>query len=169
MFTSIKPEELKQNVFSAIGKQWMLITAEKDGKSNTMTASWGGLGVLWGKNVATIYVRPQRYTYEFVEGSDTFTLSFFPQEKHGVLEYCGAKSGRDVDKAKECGLTAAKAANDAPYWEEAELVLVCRKLYWQDIDPAHFVDASIDEKCYGTHDYHRMYIGEIVEVLKKEL
>ena len=167
MFEKIDPKTLKENVFSLIGDQWMLITAGTPEHFNTMTASWGVLGVLWGKNVATIYIRPQRYTYEFVERSDFFTLAFFGREYHKALALCGAKSGREVDKAKACGFTVAAGEGKAPYFEQAELVLVCKKAYWQDLDPAHFLDAEIDGACYPGKDYHRMYIGEIVEVLKR--
>lgn len=154
---------LSQNVFSAIGRQWMLLTAGGREKANTMTVSWGGLGVLWGKNVATVYVRPQRYTYEFMEKGDTFTLSFLGEEWREALKLCGAKSGREVDKFRETGLTLAYGAGDAPYLQEAQVVLVCKKLYFDDIEPSHFLDGDIDGKNYPGKDYHRMYIGEIVE------
>lgn len=154
---------LSQNVFSAIGRQWMLLTAGDREKANTMTVSWGGLGVLWGKNVATVYVRPQRYTYEFMEKGDTFTLSFLGEEWREALKLCGAKSGREVDKFRETGLTLAYGAGDAPYLQEAQVVLVCKKLYFDDIEPSHFLDGDIDGKNYPGKDYHRMYIGEIVE------
>ena len=189
MFSRIDPKELNQNVFSMIGEQWMLVTAGTVERCNTMTASWGGLGVLWGKPVGTVYIRPQRYTLEFVERENCFTLSFFgeeyrkalalcgshdyftvsilPEEAKKVTALCGSKSGRDVDKVKECGFTVAGAACGAPYFEEAGLVLVCKKAYWQDIDPTHFLDGELDGKWYPERDYHRIFIGEIVEVLKK--
>ena len=166
MFEKIDPKALDQNVFSLIGDQWMLITAGTEDECNTMTASWGGLGVLWGKPVATVYIRPQRYTLEFVEREDTFTLCFFGEEYRKALALCGAKSGRDVDKVKECGFTVA-TAQGAPYFEQAELVLVCKKAYWQDMDPTHFLDGEIDGKWYPQKDYHRIFIGEILEVLRK--
>ena len=167
MFEKIDPKALEGNVFSLIGEQWMLITAGTGEACNTMTASWGGLGVLWGKPVATVYIRPQRYTLEFVEREDHFTLSFFGPEWRKALALCGSKSGRDVDKAAECGFTVATAACGAPYFEEADLVLVCKKAYWQDMDPTHFLDGEIDGKWYPEQDYHRIFIGEIVEVLRK--
>lgn len=167
MFEKIDPKALDQNVFSLIGDQWMLITAGKQDQCNTMTASWGGLGVLWGKPVATVYIRPQRYTLEFVEREDTFTLCFFGEQYRKALALCGSKSGRDVDKVKECGFTVA-TAEGAPYFEEADLVLVCKKAYWQDMDPTHFLDGEIDSKWYPGKDYHRIFIGEIVEVLRKK-
>lgn len=166
MFEKINPKALDQNVFSLIGDQWMLITAGTKDQCNTMTASWGGLGVLWGKPVATVYIRPQRYTLEFVEREDTFTLCFFGEAYRKALALCGSKSGRDVDKVKECGFTVA-TTEGAPYFEEADLVLVCKKAYWQDMDPTHFLDDEIDNKWYPEKDYHRIFIGEILEVLRK--
>ena len=166
MFEKIDPKALDQNVFSLIGDQWMLITAGTKDQCNTMTASWGGLGVLWGKPVATVYIRPQRYTLEFVEREDTFTLCFFGEEYRKGLALCGSKSGRDVDKVKECGFTVA-TAEGAPYFEEVDLVFVCKKSYWQDMDPTHFLDGEIDSKWYPEKDYHRIFIGEILEVLRK--
>ena len=167
MFTKIDPKEIQENVFSLIGDRWMLITAGTKEKCNTMTASWGGLGVLWGKPVATVYIRPQRYTLEFVEREDTFTLCFFGEEYRKALALCGSQSGRDVDKVKACGFTVAEAEGGAPYFAQAELVLVCKKAYWQDMDPAHFLDPEI-ETHYAQRDYHRIFIGEIVEALRKE-
>ena len=168
MLKQWKTKDLDKNVFSLIGDQWMLLTAGTPERCNTMTASWGGLGVLWGINVAACYIRPQRYTYEFVERSGFFTLSFFGEEYRKALTLCGSKSGRDIDKIKECGLTVSASAGNAPYFQEAELVLVCRKLYWQDIDPAHFLDPDLDGRWYPEKDYHRMYIGEIVEVYREK-
>ena len=163
---SIRPEELEKNVFHMIGKEWLLVTAEKEGKFNTMTASWGGLGVIWGAPAATCYIRPQRYTKEFVDREEYFTLTFFGEEWRKALSLCGSKSGRDTDKVKECGITVKTAACGAPYFEEAELVLVCRKRFAQDMDPAN-IPQDIKEKWYPNQDYHTMYIGEIVEALKK--
>lgn len=168
MFQKIEPQALNQNVFSAIGSQWMLVTAGTAERCNTMTASWGGLGVLWGKNVATVYIRPQRYTYEFMENQAYFTLSFFGEEFRQALQLCGSKSGREVDKCAACGFTVREGLGGAPYFEQAQTVLVCRKLYWQDLDPAHFLDDGIGRAHYPGKDYHRMYIGEIVEVLVQE-
>lgn len=167
MFEKIEPKDLQQNVFSLIGEQWMLITAGTAEHCNTMTASWGGLGVLWGKPVATVYIRPQRYTLEFVEREDRFTLSFFGPQYRQALALCGSKSGRDVDKVKECGFTVDTELG-APYFEQADLVLVCRKAYWQDMDATHFLDGEIDSKWYPEKDYHRIFIGEIETVLKRK-
>ena len=167
MFQIIKPEELQKNPFTMIGKEWLLITAEKDGNANTMTASWGGVGVLWGKNVATLYIRPQRYTKEFVDANDTFTISFFPEGYKKALSLCGSVSGRDRDKISEAGLTAC-FVDGAPAFEEASLVFVCKKMYHGDLFPENFDAPENDEKWYPEKDYHTMYIGEILKVLVKE-
>lgn len=159
------PEQWDKNVFEAIGKQWMLITAGGE-KVNTMTASWGGMGVLWGKKVVYAFIRPQRYTKEFVDGSDTFSLSFLGEEYRKQLQYLGKASGRDEDKIKISGLTVAREGN-TPYFSEAEAVLVCKKLYAQELNPECFVTAGEDEMWYPQKDYHTMYVGEITKLLVK--
>ena len=167
MFHSIEPKQLDQNVFSLIGDKWMLITAGSDGACNTMTASWGGLGVLWYKDVATIYIRPQRYTKKFVDEQEYFTLTFFGDSYREELALCGSKSGRDMDKIKACNFTVAEAACGAPYFEQARLVLVCRKLYEDTLKPELFLDKSCDTKCYPNRDHHTFYIAEVVEALER--
>ena len=162
----IDPKKLDQNVFSLIGDQWMLITAGTAEQCNTMTASWGGLGVIWGSPAATCYIRPQRYTKEFVDREEYFTLSFFDEGCRPQLSLCGSKSGRDVDKVKECGFTVKTAECGAPYFEEASLVLVCRKRFAQPMDP-QCIPEDVKERWYPQKDYHIMYIGEIVEALTK--
>lgn len=166
MFHTIDPKQISENVFSMIGEQWMLVTAGDGQKCNTMTASWGGLGVLWGKPVATCYIRPQRYTREFLDREEYFTLSFFDQQWHKALTLCGSKSGREVDKVKECGFTVASAECGAPYFDQAQLVLVCRKRFVQAMDPAN-IPEDVKQQQYPNRDYHFMYIGEIVQVLSK--
>ncbi len=165
-FLSVDPKSLNENVFTLIGKEWTLITAGTLEAYNTMTASWGGLGILWNKNVCTIYVRTHRYTREFLEKNNTFTLSFFDDSWRSALNLCGSKSGRDVDKAAETGLIPVEGQHGAVYFEQARLVLECRKLYYQDLEPEHFLDPEI-HKMYPLKDYHRVYIGEILSVLKK--
>lgn len=165
-FREISVEELKDNPFTLINKDWMLITAGNQDKHNTMTASWGGVGELWGKYVSTIYIRPQRYTLEFVEREDFYSLCFFGPEYRQALSLCGSKSGRDVDKDKETGLTP-RFDQAAPYYEQARLVFLCRKLYKQDMTEEAFLDKSLLDKWYD-NDLHRMFIGEIVKVLVKE-
>ena len=158
---------VKENVFSLIGEQWMLITAGTREKCNTMTASWGGLGVLWNEPVATVYLRPQRYTKQFVDAQDYFTLSFFDPQYKKQLALCGTKSGRDVDKVKQCGFTLAYGEGDAPYMEQARLVLVCRKCYAQEMDAAA-VPEDVKKSQYAAGDYHTMYIGQIVAAYAQE-
>jgi len=159
-FKTMEPEAISENVFKLIGKDWMLISAGTIQKYNTMTASWGGLGVLWNKKVCFCVIRPQRYTYQFMEKADTFSLTFFTENHRSALAYCGAHSGRDVDKAKENNLTALEIAPGVVSFAEARLVIVCQKLYYQDIDPTHFIDPLIAD-LYPQRDFHRMYIGEI--------
>lgn len=167
MFHSVDPKSLQKNVFSLIGDQWMLITAGTAERCNTMTASWGGLGVLWGEPAATVYIRPQRYTKEFIDREEYFTLSFFGPEYKKQLSLCGKVSGRDADKVKECGFTVRTAEGGAPYFEEAELVLVCRKRYAQDLDPAA-IPQDVQEKWYPQRDFHTMYIGQIVAAYSRD-
>lgn len=166
-YTSIAPAKLDESVFRLIGTDWMLVTAGTKESFNTMTASWGGLGVLWNKNVSFIFIRPQRYTFEFVERADTYTLSFFGEEHRKALQYCGAHSGREVNKIEKTGLTPAFTDKESVFLAEARLVLECEKIYWQDLDPAHFLDPDI-EKNYSKGDYHRMYIGEVISCLLKK-
>ena len=165
-FREISPLEMKENPFQLIGNEWMLVTAEKDGVANTMTASWGGMGFLWKKNVAFIFVRPQRHTYSFVEQADTFSLTFFEEKYRKELAYCGAVSGRDEDKIAHCGFHLLHEG-ETPYFQEARLVLVCRKLYSQMIEDECFLDQEANEKNYPLKDYHRMYVAEVVKVLTK--
>lgn len=165
-FRALDPEKLEGNVFKLIGSDWMLVTAGSLQKYNMMTASWGGLGILWGKPVCFCVVRPHRYTYEFMERENAFTLSFFEKDYKKVLNLCGSKSGRDIDKTSIEGLTPAEGGAGSIYFNEAKLVLECKKLYYQDINPENFVDPSLD-KNYPDKDYHRMYVGEIVNCLIK--
>jgi len=154
-----------ENVFKLIGEDWMLVTSGNVNSFNTMTASWGGMGILWNKPVSYIFIRPTRHTYGFIEKNDTYTLSFFSEKYRKALTLCGTKSGRDIDKAKEAGITPEETENGTVYFKEARLVFECRKLYFHDIDPSHFLDGSI-QKMYD-NDYHRMYVGEITGIRKK--
>ncbi|MDP4094851.1 MAG: flavin reductase family protein [Bacillota bacterium] len=166
-FVEIKPEQITDNVFKLVGKDWMLITSGNKKKYNTMTASWGGFGVIWGKMACFCTIRPNRYTYEFVEKNDSFTLTFFDEKYRNALNFCGTKSGRDVDKAAETGLTPVESDNGSVYFDEARLVIECKKIYYQDLIPGNFLDLDI-EKLYPQKDYHRMYIGEITKCYVKE-
>jgi flavin reductase (DIM6/NTAB) family NADH-FMN oxidoreductase RutF len=146
--------------------QWLLLTSGDfaKGKFNAMTVGWGSLGTMWGKPFAQVVVRPGRYTRRFMEANDTFTLCAFPKDCRDALHLLGTKSGRDGDKIAASHLTpVASSAVAAPSFAEAELVLECRKMYWQDMEPANFADPAIG-KNYPQRDYHRIYFGEIVAV-----
>ena len=166
-FREGKIEELQFNPFTKIGKEWLLITAGDEKKHNTMTASWGGVGVLWGKNVVTTYIRPQRYTKEFVDAQDVFTITFFGENCRETLALCGKVSGRDGDKIKEAGLTPYFVDGTTAF-EEAEMIFVCRKLYADEIKPEKFIATENDARWYPEKDYHTMYIAEITKVLVQE-
>jgi flavin reductase (DIM6/NTAB) family NADH-FMN oxidoreductase RutF len=171
-YVKINPKELQGNVFDLIDSKWFLVTAKKyksDGRINTMTASWGFMGVMWNKPVANCVIRPVRYTYEFMEEADYYTLSFFSDKYRKALNILGTKSGRDGDKIKESGLTPVEVDGFdgmAVTFAEAETVFTCKKLYHEDINPANFIDDSLDGN-YPKKDYHRVYWGEIAECLVK--
>ena len=161
------PSVLKVNPFELIGKEWYLITGGNMEHYNTMTASWGTMGIFWGKPVVNSFIRPQRYTFEFLEQGELFTLSFFRGETYRpALNFCGSHSGRDFDKAKECGLTA-RDFDGAVGFEEADMVLVCRKMYAYDIKPEEMIDKGI-EKWYPEHDYHHCYFAEVQSAYLKK-
>ena len=165
-FREIPIETMNFNPFTKIGGEWMLLTAGDEKKYNTMTASWGGVGIMWNKNVVFTFFRPQRYTLEFVEHSEFFTVSFFDPDYKEALTFCGSHSGRDVDKAKETGLTPCFTHGTTTF-QEARLVFICRKLSGQFLDPSSFIDPTIEGN-YSEQDYHKMFIGEVVTVLEKE-
>lgn len=165
MFKEIDAKELKFNPFTKIGSEWMLITAGNKEKFNTMTASWGGLGVFWGKNTTTVYIRPQRYTKEFIDENDTFTIAFFDEKYRKALNVCGSVSGRDADKVKKAGLTPY-FVDDTVSFKEANMIMVCKKLYHQAMTPESIDDKEYDKKMYPNKDYHVMYISQILKVLK---
>ena len=156
-----------ENFFSKIGNEWAILSASKDGVCNGMTVSWGGVGVLWGKNVFFCFVRPQRYTKIFCDASDIITISFFDEDKKEALKLCGRKSGKNCDKFALAGLTPVIGDNGEVDFEESRLTLVGRKLFAQDLSENSFVDKSILPLCYALKDYHTMYICEIVEARKK--
>ncbi len=167
-FKKIQTSELKINPFTSIGKGWMLLTGGNAENYNTMTASWGQLGVLWNKDVLTCYIRPNRYTYEFVENNEYFTASFLGEQYRSALAFCGAHSGRDCDKAKEAGITPV-ALDGCTGFEEADMVFVCRKLYSYDMNENGFLtEDGLAERFYGSDPYHRAYIAEITAVYVKE-
>lgn len=159
---------LEMNPMTLIGDEWMLVTAGDASHGwNTMTASWGHLGFLWNRPSAICYVRPQRYTRQFVDREPLYTLCFFPEEYHKALGYLGTHSGRDGDKVAAAGLSPV-FSEGYTYFEEAKLVLVCRKLYQAPLREEHFCEAEVVERCYPQRDLHDLYIGEVLEVLTKE-
>ena len=158
---------LNMNPFTKIGKEWALISAGDKNKCNTMTVSWGGVGVLWGKNVVYIFNRDSRYTKEFIDNGEFFSMSFFNEKYRDALSYCGKESGRNVDdKFKGAGLTPAFRHN-IPYPDEANLVLLCRKMAAVPITEDTFVDPQIMPKWYSDNDMHVMYVGEIIEAVAR--
>ena len=157
--------ELKESFTKMIRDDWALLTAGDSEDFNTMTVSWGASGEFWKKDVAFVFVRPQRYTYEFMEKSDIFTLSFFDSKYKKELTFCGRNSGRDFDKVKECGFTPVNLDGGVSF-DEAKTVVVCKKLAFQDIDPKGFLSDEIEAN-YSNGDYHRVYIGEILGVYEK--
>lgn len=167
-FKQIPISELKFNPFELIGKGWMLLIGGSMENYNTMTASWGQLGVLWGKDVLTCYIRPNRYTYEYVENNEYFTASFLGEQYRKALSFCGSHSGRNCDKAKEAGITPIDF-NGCVGFEESDMVLVCRKLYSYDMTENSFVtEENLAEKFYSCDPLHRAYIAEISAIYVKE-
>ena len=185
MLTKTDIGSIYLNPFTRIGKDNMLITAGTAGRFNTMTAAWGGLGVLWGRNAATVYINPARYTFGFANESDFFTLCFFEPEYHDKLMFCGTHSGRDTDKVKECGFTPMISECGAVYFAEASMVFVCKKMYSDDFRQEFIRDgyagppgrlpkrAPLGDKdmpkppplSAGPMKLHRFYIGEVLELL----
>lgn len=159
-------EKFNENPFKMIGEDWLLFTAKKDDKVNTMTASWGGLGILWGKKVAYIFVRPQRYTKEFIDNAERLTISVLPNSFRKELSYLGTVSGKDEDKISKANLTVKEYEN-TPYFDEARLVLVCKKLYMQKLEEECFIENGLADKWYPNKDYHFMYVVEIEKILEK--
>lgn len=158
---------LSGDFFTKLKKEWMLITAGEKDNLNTMTASWGGIGVLWNKNVSFVFIRKSRYTLEFVDNNEYYSLSLFNGNMMKELLFCGRNSGRDTDKIKETGLIPV-FQNKAPFFEQANIVLICKKLYKQAMTPDSFIDKEIISQQYSDDDWHEVFVGEIVDVLVKQ-
>lgn len=164
----IEIKDLTENFFETISKEWMLVTAGTPEHFNTMTASWGGIGFLWNKPVAFVFIRPERYTYEFAEKNEYLTLSFLGDENRQIHNVCGSKSGRDTDKVQETGLKPLPTPEGNITFEQSRLTLECRKLYSRMLEPESFIDKQPLEKWYSENNgMHKMYIVEIVNVWKK--
>ena len=166
MFKETELTEIKENAVDLIKNQWGLVTAGNENALNTMTVSWGALGELWGRDMVTVYIRPQRYTREFLDREDYFTLSVYPAELKSIHGVCGSESGRDTDKVKKCGLTPVFSEN-APFFEEAKLVIVCKKAAVSKFEPEQFVDKEKLDAWYSDNDFHYIYYGEVEKVLVK--
>ncbi len=162
----ISAVEFAPRAYAVWEHSWFLLSSGDfaAGRYNAMTVSWGLFGCMWGRPVAQVVVRPHRYTFELMEAYPTFTLCGFSREQRPALNLLGTRSGRDCDKIAESGLTLAEASQvAAPVFAEADLAIECRKIYWQDYDPAGFIDPDLN-KNYPKQDYHRAYYGEIVAV-----
>lgn len=160
----ISVNQIDKNTFDLISKDWMLIGAKVNGKANAMTASWGGMGFMWNKNVAFIFIRPQRYTKTLIDDTDTLSLSFFDGQKD-MLTYMGKVSGKNKDKIAECGLKLEDY--NEPVFESASMTMICKKLYAQELNKDGFFDKSFINQFYPEGDYHCMYVVEIQKVLVK--
>lgn len=166
MFRDICLKDFKENVIKIISQEYMLITAGDKDNFNMMTASWGFMGEMWGEDSVAVVVRPSRYTMDFIDKNDYFTLSFYGDKKE-IHKICGSKSGRDVDKVKETGLTPI--ADDKYVWfNEARLVLKIKKQYVQPMSKEFLTDKSVDEKWYKDGDWHNLIIGSIERIYVKE-
>ncbi|MEE1184887.1 MAG: flavin reductase [Acutalibacteraceae bacterium] len=165
MFKEISAKEIKDNIIKAISDEWMLISAGDKNGFNMMTASWGFMGEMWGSDSVIAMIRPQRYTMEFIDKSDYFTLSFYGDNRD-IHKICGSKSGRDVDKTALTGLTPIISDNTV-YFDEARLVLICKKQYVGKLSEKSFTDTAPIDKWYPDKDYHNMIIGKIHKVLIK--
>lgn len=165
MFKEITAKEIKGNIIEKIANEWMLISAGDEKGYNMMTASWGFMGEMWGEDTAVAMVRPQRYTMEFIEKSGFYTLSFYGDNKD-IHKVCGSKSGRDVDKTALTGLTPVFSDNTV-YFEEANLVIICKKQYADSLKQENFTDTE-PIKWYENKDFHNMIFGKIEKVLIKE-
>ena len=162
-FIQIDPKSISDNPVELIGDDWGLLAAGEVGDCNAMTVSWGAMGVMWSKPAVTVYVRQSRYTKEYMDKGELFTLSFFDEDCRDALALCGRVSGRDCDKIAEAGLTPVDLGGVAGF-EQARLTLVCRKQFAQVLEPESFVDREVIDRCYPDSDWHTMYIGRIEAV-----
>lgn len=161
IFEEIDIKSLPDNIFHLLDEEWMLITAGTKESFNTMTASWGSFGILWERPIAIAFIRPQRYTIKFVENSMFFTMSFFTPIYKQILNFCGQYSGKNVNKIKETGLIPVYTPSGNITYEQARLVIECRKIYSDQIKSEKFIDKQIIQRIYPTQDFHKMFIGEI--------
>lgn len=166
-FRQITYSDFDEEAIKLIGDEWMLVAAGNSESYNMMTANWGGLGWLWNKPVAFIFVRPQRYTFQFTERENYFTLTFFEEAQKDILRLMGSKSGRDFDKMNYEGLTAFETENGSIAFREARIVLECKKLFATTLNGDDFIDTELRERVYPQRDFHIMYVGEITGIWVK--
>lgn len=167
-FQVVNPKEIDENAIKLIGDKWMLVTARDSAKFNMMTASWGTIGYLWNKPVVFIFIRPQRYTFGFLEEKENFTISFFGEQYRDALKICGSMSGRDVNKLEKTGLTPRYTEAGSVAFEEANLILECKKMYADFLNPEAFIDTAIVSAHYPAKDFHKVYVAEIVKAWEKK-
>lgn len=165
-FQKVEFDQFEVNPFNKIGKDWMLVTAGNEEKVNTMTASWGGIGVMWGKNVVYVFVRDSRYTKEFIDSEGTFSLSFPSEKYRKEMKFLGTISGRDEDKIAEAGVHVAYH-DGIPYIDEGNMIMFCRVMSETPITREDYLDDDIDTTWYANKDYHNMYIAEITEIMAR--
>lgn len=162
-FKELKIDDLGCNPFVVFGKMWALLTAGNESDFNTMTIAWGELGTLWDRSIATVFVKPSRYTKQFIDAADDFSISFFGPEQHKALEICGTKSGRDTNKVEASGLSPIQLGNIMTF-EEANLVMTCHKLYAAPFVKDGFIEKDLIDRVYPNDDFHTIYIGEIAAI-----
>lgn len=171
-YERVDPSSLPDNVIELIGREWMLITAGNKDSYNTMTASWGGMGFIWNKPSTFVFVRDSRYTYEFLQREENFTLSFFPEQYRKALTICGSKSGRDTDKVKEAGLTPMETASGLMSFQEARMIIECKKMFVQELDYENLTEQYkskiMDESYNKEPSKHQMFISEIINIWVKK-
>lgn len=172
LYDKIEANELPDNVFQLIGQEWMLVTAGNKESFNTMTASWGGLSYVWERPAAITYIRDTRYTYQFLQREESFTLSFFTEQYRGALNICGNRSGRDTDKVKDAGLTPIETPSGLMSFGEARMIIECKKMLVQELDYANLTEpykAKIIEESYnGESAKHQLFISEITNIWIKK-
>lgn len=165
-FQDVSVDLVEMNPFEKVGKDWMVVTAGSEKMSNAMTASWGGFGVMWGKNVAYVVIRHSRFTKTFIDRDKKFSLSFLSEKHRGLMKFLGTVSGRDEDKMREANVLV-NFHKDVPFMDLADLVFICRVMSATEIKAEDFIDDNIDKQWYGDGDYHTMYIAEITDILAR--
>ena len=166
-YTKISPADIDGNIIQRLGEEWMLITSGTPESYNTMTASWGGMGIIWGAPVSFITVRNTRYTYGFLQKNDIYTLTFFGGAEKEAMGYLGSHSGRDGDKVAQTGLTPMETPLGSMSFEQATMILECRKIFEDKLDPKSIFDDEMAKTYLGTTEHHVLFFGEIVNVWMK--